>query len=91
MTKPEKKSIADLLGGKTASRKPSSEEIDHITHQIHAGKKAAAPKEKSKKISLIAPVTLYLKAKSKATLQDQTLMGYILELIEKDAKTQTLH
>ena len=42
--------------------------------------------EKIKRISVNAPVSLYLKAKTKATLADQTLMGYILELMEKDLK-----
>lgn len=44
----------------------------------------SSAEEKIKRISVNAPVTLYLKAKTKATLADQTLMGYILGLMEKD-------
>ncbi len=39
-----------------------------------------------KRISVNAPVRLYLKAKSKATLQGMTLMAYILKLMDEDTK-----
>ncbi|MBK8193707.1 MAG: hypothetical protein IPK76_11050 [Lewinellaceae bacterium] len=42
--------------------------------------------EKTKRIGIIAPVSLYLKAKTKSTMQDETLMAYILRLIEEDVK-----
>lgn len=35
MATPGKKSITDLMGTKTLSRKPSAEEIDAITRKIH--------------------------------------------------------
>ena len=90
MAKQEKKSIADLISSKSIHRKPSSAEIDKITPKIHEAHKVPSilpvPMEKVKRISVNAPVSLYLKAKTKATLQDQTLMAYIIGLIETDAQ-----
>jgi hypothetical protein len=39
-----------------------------------------------KRISVIAPVHLYIKAKSKATLQGKTLMAYVLDVLEADTR-----
>ena len=92
MAKPEKKSIADLISKKNLPRKPSSAEIEQITSKIHQaeqakGKEQPVPAtEKTKRISVNAPVTLYLQAKTRATLQDQTLMAYIMRLIEADVR-----
>jgi hypothetical protein len=92
MAKPGKKSITDLMGTKSMSRKPSAAEIDAITSKIHqpdnyANKKDALPSvEKVKRISVNAPVQLYIKAKTKSTMQDQTLMAYVISLIEEDVK-----
>lgn len=91
MANPKRKSIADLIAKKSISRKPSSAEIDQITKKIHEPISAKvhplpAPAEKLKRISVNAPVSLYIKAKTKATLQDQTLMAYIMQLIEQDVK-----
>lgn len=94
MPNPKRKSIADLIAKKPLSRKPSSVEIDQITKKIHEPaqiKETAKPlplpvAEKVKRISVNAPVSLYLKAKTKSTMQDQTLMAYIIRLIEEDVK-----
>lgn len=95
MPNARKKSIADLIGTKSHSKKPSVAEIDKITSKIHEPQNQAKQKaeplplpvtEKVKRISVNAPVSLYLKAKTKATLQDQTLMAYIMRLIEEDVK-----
>lgn len=91
MPNPKRKSIADLIAKKPNSRKPSSAEIDKITKKIHEPTptkvhQLPAPAEKLKRISVNAPVSLYLKAKTRATLQDQTLMAYIMQLIEEDVK-----
>lgn len=92
MTMSKRKSIADLIATKPLSRKPSLEDVDQITTKIHQSQHSIKQTEKgkSKKISLIAPINLYLKAKTKATMQDQSLMAYILELIDKDSFAQTL-
>lgn len=90
MAKPEKKSIADLISKKNLTRKPSSAEIEQITSKIHQAEQAKGREqpatEKTKRISVNAPVTLYLQAKTRATLQDQTLMAYIMRLIEADVR-----
>ncbi len=92
MPNPKRKSIADLIALKPISRKPSSAEIDKITQKIHEPAKGSAKPlplpvtEKIKRISVNAPVSLYLKAKTKSTMQDQTLMAYIIRLIEEDVK-----
>lgn len=89
MAKQAKKSIADLVGSKNKKR-PSLDEIENITKKIHQAvptvseKKKDKPKEKIKRISVNAPVSLYIKAKTKATMEDKTLMGYIIGLMEKD-------
>ena len=92
MTKPEKKSIADLIATKPLSRKPSASEIDAITSKIHEPNKIIDDKSTSIqvrrkiKISVNAPMDLYIKAKTKATILDESLMGYIIRLIEDDVK-----
>lgn len=94
MPNARKKSIADLIGSKNISKKPSAAEIDKITKKIHEpmlvkGNVKPLPlpvAEKVKRISVNAPVSLYLKAKTKSTMQDQTLMAYIIRLIEEDVK-----
>ncbi len=107
----EKKSVAQLLAVKP--KKPSIEEIDQITQNIHTQKQAAiadreeaAPKIENKKkdvqevpmeekddfgdrikrISIHASIPLYLKAKTKSTIQGVSMMAYILNLMEKDLK-----
>lgn len=98
MAKLEKKSITDIIAMKSQARKPSAAEIDKITEEIHVPAAPTPPApmvepvadlplsadEKIKRISVNAPVSLYLKAKTKATLQDQTLMAYIIGLMETD-------
>ncbi|MCA0235843.1 MAG: hypothetical protein LCH81_05635 [Bacteroidetes bacterium] len=90
MLKHGKKSITDLIATKSQARKPSVAEIDAITSKIHeSGKEKSQPlpvTEKVKRISVNAPIQLYIKAKTKSTIQDQTLMAYILRLIEEDVK-----
>lgn len=69
----------------------------NVKKETSAPKKTATPEvketpiapainEKIKRISVNTSVQLYLKAKTKATMQDQTLMAYIIDLIEKDVK-----
>lgn len=99
MAKP-KKSIADLIGSKPKKRPTIDEidNITKKIHQSAApatapAEKKTAPikkkekavvKEKIKRISVNASVSLYLKAKTKATMEDKTLMAYIIGLMEKD-------
>ncbi len=94
MSKYENKSIVDLIGKKPLSRKPSAEEIDDITSKIHKPESQISQKQqaealvkKNKKISLSTSIPLYLKAKTKATIQGQTLMAYVIGLIEADVIT----
>jgi hypothetical protein len=114
MAKIEKKSIAELVASRT--KRPSPEEIDNITQQIHSHTPVAVPpvaavapivqapyptlpevveKEKiialedmteTKRISVNASIPLYIKAKTRATMQGKTLMAYIITLMEKDLK-----
>ena len=93
MSNARKKSIADLIGAKKLAKKPSAAEIDKITSKIHEPEKQVVEKitplpvtEKTKRIGLIVPVSLYLKAKTKSTLQEQSLLAYITRLIEDDVK-----
>jgi hypothetical protein len=111
MAKMEKKSVAQLMAVKP--KKPSIEEIEQITQNIHTQKQAAitegvvvAPKtevkkaviqevpteekddfgDRIKRISIHASIPLYLKAKTKSTIQGVSMMAYILNLMEKDLK-----
>jgi hypothetical protein len=116
MAKMEKKSVAQLLAVKP--KKPTIEEIEQITQNIHTQKQAAisgggseviakaAPKaevkknvaqqaitqelddfgDRIKRISVHASIPLYLKAKTKSTIQGVSMMAYILNLMEKDLK-----
>ena len=116
MAKMEKKSVSQLLAVKP--RKPSIEEIEQITQNIHTQKlaaiteeavavaKSAVPKIEAKKavvqqaatpetdefgdrikrISVHASIPLYLKAKTKSTIQGVSMMAYILNLMENDLK-----
>jgi len=95
MANQKRKSIADLIAKKPLPYKPSSAEIDKITKKIHQPGKSVKENikplplpvtEKTKRIGIVAPVSLYLKAKTKSTMQDQTLMAYIIRLIEEDVK-----
>ena len=82
----EKKSIADLLAAK---KKPTAEQIETITEVVHKPVAASPPPTPNSKeimrISVNAPVELYLKSKTKATRQGMTLMAYIMKLMEEDA------
>jgi hypothetical protein len=111
MAKMEKKSVAQLMAVKP--KKPSIEEIEQITQNIHTQKQAAIvdrvvapPKaevkkmvvqeetteekddfgDRIKRISIHASIPLYLKAKTKSTIQGVSMMAYILNLMEKDLK-----
>lgn len=116
MAKMEKKSVSELLVVKP--KKPSIEEIEQITQNIHTQKLAAsseggsgavasaapkveaqqtivqqAPKpemdelgDRIKRISVHASIPLYLKAKTKSTIQGVSMMAYILNLMENDLK-----
>lgn len=93
MAKAERKSIADLIRTKKQlTPKPSADEIEKITTKIHEPniETQINKTDKSKRISVNAPVSLYLKAKTKATLQDQTLMAYIIRLIEDDVRNPAI-
>jgi hypothetical protein len=81
----EKKSIADLLAAK---KKPTAAQIETITEVVHKPVASSPPPPNSKeimRISVNAPVELYLKSKTKATRQGMTLMAYIMKLMEEDA------
>ncbi len=87
MASQKRKSIAELITKKPLIQKPSSAEIEKITSKIHQPEMPLpSPSEKTKRISVDAPLSLYLKARIKATLQEQTLMAYIMKLIEADVK-----
>lgn len=92
MTKPERKSITDLIATKSLARKPSAAEIDAIASKIHQPRDQDVREPSSlgtgkfKRMCFTAPVELYLKAKTKSTMQDQTLVAYMLRLIEEDVK-----
>ncbi len=92
MTKPEKRSITDLIITKPLSRKPSVAEIDAITSKIHEpnkiidNKSMPVPAMRKIKISVNAPMDLYIKAKTKATILDESLLAYVIRLIEQDVK-----
>ncbi len=91
MPNPKRKSIAELITRKPLSNKPSSAEIDKITQKIHEPVKPATIQplpvaEKTKKISVNTPISLYLEVKTKSILQEQTLNAYIISLIEQDLK-----
>jgi hypothetical protein len=82
----EKKSIADLLAAK---KKPNAAQIETITEVVHKPVMTSPPPPINSKeimrISVNAPVELYLKSKTKATRQGMTLMAYIMKLMEDDA------
>lgn len=97
MAKRPKTSISDLVKKKSA--KPSLDEINAIADKIHspAPKTKVAPKSKpkrkpvadplsgrSKRISLNAPLELYLDIQRESTLQGKSMMQYILEVVRKD-------
>lgn len=97
MAKRPKTSITDLV--KKKSSKPSLDEINAIADKIHSPipKTKAAPKPKTKKkpvvdqlsgrskrISLNAPLDLYLDIQRESTLQGKPMMQYILEVVRKD-------
>lgn len=146
MAKVEKKSIAELVAMRT--KKPSLDQIDQITQNIHTAKvemvqsksvetatlaamnvaekpivvtttqhtdnviekdtqKPTAEKtakkiekiskksllveeedfdDRIKRISVHAPIGLYIQARTKATLKNMTMMAYILKLMEEDLK-----
>jgi hypothetical protein len=116
MAKMEKRSVSELLAVKP--KKPSIEEIEQITQNIHTQKlaantervveevKNAPPKtavkqtvaeptptpetdefgDRIKRISVHASIPLYLKAKTKSTIQGVSMMAYILNLMENDLK-----
>jgi len=95
MAKRPKTSITDLVKKKTS--KPSLDEINAIADKIHSPtpplakpkpKKKAPPKNdlsgRSKRISLNAPLDLYLDIQRESTLQGKPMMKYILDVVRKD-------
>lgn len=83
----KKNDIKSLLSRK----KPSTEEIEKITEQIHAPTQVVTPSvvkdaKQITRISVNAPTWLYLKCKTKATMQGVPLMTYIMELMERDTQ-----
>ena len=98
MAKRPSKSISDLVGKKKA--KPSLEEINKIADQIHTQEAAKLiPTETSKpnrdisnrtkRISLNAPLELYLEIQREATMQGKPMMQYILEVVKKDIESKS--
>ena len=97
MAKRPSKSISDLVGKKKA--KPSLEEINKIADQIHTKKTVQdIPVEKpkanrdisnrTKRISLNAPLELYLEIQREATMQGKPMMQYILEVVKMDIESK---
>lgn len=95
MAKRPKTSITDLVKKKTS--KPNLDEINAIADKIHSPApppkpKSSTPKKKndlagrSKRISLNAPLDLYLDIQRESTLQGKPMMQYILEVVRKDLK-----
>jgi len=93
MAKRQNKSISELLGKRNA--KPSLDEVNKIAEQIHDKKATPPPKKKekrdlndisnrTKRISLNAPLDLYLEIQREATLQGKPMMQYILEVVKMD-------
>ena len=98
MAKRNKKSITDLLGKK--SNKPDLDNINAIAEKIHNDKVEEPAKTKpapikadianrTKRISLNAPLELYLGIQREATLQGKPMMQYILEVVAKDLETKS--
>lgn len=98
MAKRPKTSITDLVKKKTS--KPNLDEINAIADKIHSPTppsklKKSAPKKKkndlagrSKRISLNAPLDLYLDIQRESTLQGKPMMQYILEVVRKDIESK---
>jgi len=94
MAKRPKTSITDLVKKKTS--KPSLDEINAIADKIHSPTpppakpkiKKTPPKNdlsgRSKRISLNAPLDLYLDIQRESTLQGKPMMKYILDVVRKD-------
>jgi len=90
MAKRNNKSISDLLGKR--SSKPSLEEVNEIAEKIHDKKEVPKKVEKdnrdisnrTKRISLNAPLDLYLEIQREATLLGKPMMQYILEVVKSD-------
>lgn len=82
----EKRDIKSLLG----KPKPTVEQIESITAEVHAPYATATPKvviqsvKPITRISVNASTALYIKAKTKATHQGKSLMQYIMDLMERD-------
>ena len=65
--------------------------VSDLAETMRTVQKAAKPTvadddERVKRMSVVAPLGLYMKARNKATLQDLSLMAYILQLIEADTQ-----
>ena len=85
----EKRDIRSLL-----AKKPTVEQIESITAEVHPPYgQPIQPTQPTQVVESLKPITrisvnaltpLYIKAKTKATLQNKSLMQYIIDLMEKD-------
>ena len=74
----KKNRMAELLNKSTIE--PSK--VEQITAAVHGN--ATITKEKTKRVSLDTPLSMYKKAKNKSVDLGMTLKDYLLMLIEKD-------
>ena len=76
----EKKKIGDLL--KSSNTKTMSpEEIEKATKQIKGG--GSTEKEKTKRLSVDTPISLYIALKKKVAEEDTTIREFVIEQIRK--------
>ena len=75
----KKNRMAELLN-KTSVE---THKVEQIAAAVHGGN--AAQSEKTKRVSLDTPLSLYKKAKNKSVDLGMTMKDYLLMLIEKDA------
>jgi hypothetical protein len=75
----KKNRMAELLN-KTAVE---TNRVEQIAAAVHGN---SAPKEKTKRVSLDTPLSVYKKAKNKSVDLGLTMKDYLLMLIEKDVQ-----
>ncbi len=71
------------------SPKPKAEKTVKVTEKTSKKNLTAEEEDfddRIKRISVHAPIGLYIQARTKATLKNMTMMAYILKLMEEDLK-----
>ncbi len=76
----KKNRMAELLNKSTVE----TAKVEQIAAAVHGGSNAVQT-EKTKRVSLDTPLSLYKKAKNKSVDLGLTMKDYLLMLIEKDA------